>query len=171
MCETVTSYTVASIVENECLATIRNALIQNCIEMIPLDGSPCFTKDPILNPHCLGLGISLAKNKNKSLVAERAIQKLEEELLCKDPSRGSVSPITLSVAVAILNSCIRHMYRSMSAREMWTHKDQFTNSQLPLSDREVIFGQHDFKKKNAYSQTSKASQHKLPSLQFTLVTL
>ena len=63
--------------------------------------------------------------------------------------------MTLSVAIARLNSRIRS--RGLSAREMWTQRDQFSNSQIPLVDRDLIMTQHKTRVLNhPYSELSKA---------------
>ena len=58
------------------------------------------------------------KNVNKNPVAEQAIEELRHELLCQDPIGGATTPLTLSIAVAHLNSRIR--LRGLSLRKMWT---------------------------------------------------
>ena len=59
---------------------------------------------------------------------------------------GAVSPLDLSIATETLNSRIRS--RGLSAQEMWTQRDQFSNSQVPLVDQELISKQHDLRDKN-----------------------
>ena len=58
----------------------------------------------------LSLEIGRVKNCNKNPVAERAIQELEHELLSQDPVGGSVTSLTLSVAIANqkLRTCIHY---------------------------------------------------------------
>ena len=57
------------------------------------------------------LGVSVevgrVKNANKNPVTEKAVQELEEELLCQEPSGGPVNELGLAVATARLNSRIR----------------------------------------------------------------
>ena len=73
-------------------------------------------------------------------MAERAIQELENELLRYEPGGGPVSNVGLAFTVARLNSRIRAS--GLSARELWTQRSQFTQDQLPISDRDVIMQQH-----------------------------
>ena len=76
-------------------------------------------------------------------------------MLKQDPTGGPVSDITLAVATARLNARIRT--RGMSSREMLFQRDQFTNSQIPVSDMELITEQHETKLRNhKYSEKSKA---------------
>jgi hypothetical protein len=172
--ETVTSYTAACIVANEQRITVRNALIQLAIELRPLDGphavirtdpAPGFVglvEDDILHQYRLRIDVGRIKNINKNPVGEKAVRELENELVRQQPDRGSVTSLTLSVAVACLNSRIRS--RGLSAREMWSQRDQFTNTQLPIHDRDLIQDQHTQRTRNhPHSEASKAPRGKLPS--------
>lgn len=96
--ECVTSYTVSSLLPNECHDTLRDALISLCISVRPFDGplavirtdpAPCFIaldNDPVLHDHRIILEIGRVKNRNKDPVAERA--GLELELLRQEPQVG-----------------------------------------------------------------------------------
>ena len=92
--------------------------------------------DSVLHDHRIVLVIGRVKNRNKNPVAERVVQEIELELLRQDPKGGPVSPVVLFVATATLNSQIRS--RGLSAREMCTQRDQFSNIQIPLSDYDLI---------------------------------
>ena len=172
--ECVTSYTSTLLVVDEKHGTLRDGLIQLCVGLRPLDGpnavircdpAPAFralVNDQLLLQHKISLEIGRVKNQNKNPVAERAIQELEHELLRLQPEDGTVSPRTLSVATAHLNSRIRS--RSLSSREMWTQRDQFTNSQVPLTDQALIREQHLQRLVNhPHSETSKAPRGALRS--------
>ncbi|XP_048586163.1 uncharacterized protein LOC125568287 [Nematostella vectensis] len=165
--ECVTSYTTSLLLTNEQHSTLRDALIRLCVQMRPLDGpvaiirtdpAPGFQalkEDKLLQHHRLVLEIGRAKNVNKNPVAEKAVQELEREILQLDPLGGPVSEVALAVATANLNARIR--LRGLSAREMWTQRDQFSNSQLPFQDQTLIEKQHDQRNSNhAYSEKSKA---------------
>ena len=56
------------------------------------------------------------------------------------------SPVVLPVATATLNSLIRS--RGLSAREMCTQRDQFSNFQIPPSDYDLISQQKKLRKAN-----------------------
>lgn len=170
--ETVTSYTVASFIEDERHESLRNALIKLCIEMRPLDGpfatvrvdgAPGFLAlrdDSSLHKYRIALEIGRTKNVNKNPVGERAVQELENEILRIEPGGGPISTVNLAAAVASLNTRIRG--RGLSAREMWTQRDQFTLSQLPVQDLRLISEQNAQRTRNhPYSEYSKAPMRNL----------
>ncbi|XP_071089210.1 uncharacterized protein [Haliotis cracherodii] len=172
--ECITSFTCTCAIENEQKGTLREALIRLSVEMRPLDGPPAvirtdpapgfkaLVQDDLLRSQRLCIEIGRIKNKNKNPVAERAIQELELELLKIDPLGGSVTPITLAIATAQLNSRIRS--RGLSAREMWTQRDQFNNHQIPVGDRKLILDQHHQRTTNhLHSEMSKAHIPSLPT--------
>ena len=174
--ETVSSYTTACIIENEKHETLRDALARLCLELHPLDGpfavirvdpAPGFTAlkdDAQLKQLHISLEIGRIKNPNKNPVAEKAISELQNELLRQQPGGGSVSQLELATAVARLNSRLR--FAGLSAREIWTQRNQFTHDQLPISDREIILQQHENRIQNhPYSVASKHSKHKIPTSQ------
>lgn len=165
--ECVTSFTTTTLLEDERHNTLRNALIRLCIELRPLNGPPAvirtdpapgfkaLTNDELLRSYRLSIETGRIKNTNKNPVAERAVQELECELLRQDPLNGHVSPLDLSTATAILNTRIRS--RGLSSREMWFQRDQFSNSQIPLHDRELITKQIENRNLNhPHSELSKA---------------
>ena len=135
--EYVTSYTVAALVENERRETLRDAILQLCLCLCPLEGPPVVIRtdsapgfaanvnDELLSHHHITLELGRTKNVNKGPVAERAIQELEEEILRLDLLCHAVSPVILSIAVARLNARLRS--RGLSVKEMWTHRDQFSH--------------------------------------------
>ena len=111
--------------------------------------------DSVLHDHRIVLVIGRVKNRNKNPVAERVVQEIELELLRQDPKGGPVSPVVLSVATATLNSQIRS--RGLSAREMCTQRDQFSNIQISLSDYDLISQQQSLHKaSHPSSKKSKA---------------
>ncbi|KAJ8383044.1 hypothetical protein SKAU_G00038220 [Synaphobranchus kaupii] len=165
--ETVTSFTSTLLISDERHETLRDALIQLCIQMRPMDGplavvrtdpAPGFKAlvgDGFLHQHRVTLELGHAKNPNKNPVAEKAIQELTSELLRLDPLGGAVTPLTLAVATAALNSRIRS--RGLSSREMWTQRDQFSNVQVPLGDGDLVATQHRQRLANhPHSEHSKA---------------
>ena len=165
--ECVTSYTVSTLLPKEPHGTLRDAHISLCINMRPLDGplavirtdpAPWFTaldNDSVLHDHRIVLEIGRAKNRDKNLAAEIAVQELELEFVRHDPHGGPVSHVVLSVATATLNSQIRS--RGLSAGEMWRQRDQFSDIQIPVSDYGLISQQQSLRKANhPSSQKSKA---------------
>ncbi|KAK3103665.1 hypothetical protein FSP39_020858 [Pinctada imbricata] len=171
--ECVTSYTSACIIENEQHDTIRDALIPLCINLRPLDGPPAIIRtdpgpgfialvnDPLLKDCRLSLEIGRVKNKNKNPVAERAIQELRDEILRLDPTNRTVNTVSLCLALSAVNTRIRS--NGLSAREMLTHRNQFTNAQIPVCDRDIILDKHQARLKNhPFSEVSKAPKEKRP---------
>ena len=171
--ESVTAYTVTLLLTDERHQTLRDGLIQLCIQLRPMDGPPAVIRtdpapgfkalvdDKLLHQHRITLELGRAKNPNKNPVAEKAILELEGELLRQDPLGGAVTQLTLSVATASLNS--RICVQGLSSREMWTQRDQFTNDQIPLEDNNLILTQHKQRLKNhPHSEQSKAplKQHR-----------
>ena len=100
---------------------------------------------------------------NKNPLAERAIQELENEILHSNLSNLIFTPLSLSLITARLNTRIRK--RGLSALEMWTQRDQFSNHQLPIVDSEVILSQHKLRLENhPHSVRAKCPSGRLPDL-------
>ena len=178
--ESITSFTAACLIDNEQSCTLREAMVQLCLGLRPehgpmalvrTDAAPGFqglVNDDQLRQLRICIEIGRVKSPNKNPVAERAIQELEAELLRQKPCGGPVSKVTLSIAVARLNTRIRS--HGLSAREMWFQRDQFTNEQLPLSDREVIIDKHNKRLANhPHSEISKAPRGKASRLECVCV--
>jgi hypothetical protein len=155
-------------VENEQKVTLRDGLISLCVGHLPLagpeivirtDAAPGFASllnDKVLSQHSVRLEVGREKNINKNPVAERAIQELERELLRHEPRGGPVNHAMLAVATATLNSRVRD--GGLSARELWTQRDQYTGEQIPVSDRNIIMRKH----KNRHDNHSFSEQSKCP---------
>jgi hypothetical protein len=107
------------------------------------------------------------KNVNKNPVEEKAIQELEDEIIRIEPDGSSLSKVQLAIAVAKLNCGIRR--EGLSARELWTQRNQFTHEQLPISDRNVIFQQYQALLEN-HSASEKSKKSK-SSVKITLVSV
>ena len=172
--ECVTSFTSACIIEDERHVTLRNALLSLCVPLRPLDGPPAVVRtdpapgfqalvnDELLHNHRIAIEIGRIKNPNKNPVAERAVQELQQEILRLEPGQRTVDPLTLTLAVTNLNSRLRHM--GLSARELFTQRDQFTNKQLNFSDPDLILAQNVNRNKNhPHSEKSKAPTGRLLS--------
>lgn len=170
--ETISSYTVACIIENEKHDTMRDALARLCLELHPLNGpnavirvdpAPCFValrNDAVLKQLHISLEIGRVKNVNKNPVAEKAIYELRAEFLRQHPGGGFVTQLELATAIARLNSRIR--YSGLSSREVWTQRNQYTHDQIPLSDREIIIQQYRNRVQNhPHSEASKRKSQKI----------
>ena len=165
--ETVSSYTLTTLIKSEKHEDLRNGLIVLCSQLrslhdggvtVRVDPAPGFcalATDPILLSHGITLEIGRVKNPNKNPVAERAIEELGLELLNLSPEGGPVSDVTLALATANTNSRIRR--DGLSAQEVWTQRDQLTGEQLPIVDRQLILSQNYSRQQNhAPSAKSKA---------------
>ena len=117
--ETVSSYTLTTLIKSEKHEDLRNAIIVLCSQLrslhdggatVRVDPAPGFcalATDPILLSHGITLEIGRVKNPNKNPVAERAIEELGLELLNLSPEGGPVSDVILALATANTNSRIR----------------------------------------------------------------
>ena len=150
--ESISAYTLTSLIANEQRDTLRDAVLTLCAELrslgdhritIKVDPAPGFaslSNDPILHAHGIYLEIGGAKNPNKNPIAEYAIAELGREYLQINPEGGPFTSVALALATANLNSRIRAS--GLSAREIWTQRDQFTGEQLPLEDHQLILQRH-----------------------------
>ena len=165
--ETVSSYTLTSLIESEKREHLRDGLLILSVGLrslcdhgvtIRVDPAPGFSalhNDKDLLSHGIKLELGHAKNPNKNPVAERAVEELGLELLNISPEGGPISHVTLALATANLNSRIRR--DGLSACELWTQRDQLTGEQLPTVDRQVILNQHRSRLQNhPSSSVSKA---------------
>lgn len=148
MRETVSSYTLSCFIDSERHDDLRQAILflladvrhlgdgGTVIRVDPAPGFVSLTKDPLLTQYGITLDIGSPKNCNKNPVAERAIEELGLECLHMSPEGGPVSKISLAIATATMNSRIRH--GGLSAREIFTQRDQITGEQLPIVDQQLI---------------------------------
>ena len=95
--ECVTSFTPTRLLEDERHQSLWDALIRLCIELRPLAAPPAVIRtDPalwfnalanhvLLRSRRLSIEIGRVENNNKNHVDERAVQKLENELLRQNP--------------------------------------------------------------------------------------
>ena len=171
--ESVSAYTWSAFIERETRQDLRDAIIcltaglrnlGNQAIHIRIDCAPGLVPladDPVLTKQGITLDIGRVKNKNKNPVAERAIQELEREILKVAPEGGQLSCLTLALATAHLNFRVRSS--GLSAREVWTQRDQMTGEQLPFVDRTLISQQQAARQQNhPHSAQSKARKRPPP---------
>ena len=136
------SFTCASIIDDETANTLRSALLANtsiirnssCVIRIDAaTGFQALRNDLQLKQFNIELDFRYIKNKNSNCVVDKAIQELENELLKIDNIHGPVSDVQLQLALSVLNSRIRN--RGFSAREILFQRDQVTNEQIHISDQ------------------------------------
>ena len=150
--ETVSSFTLTTLIDSERSNDLRDGLLFLCSEVrclgdggihIRVDSAPglvSLVNDPTLEKHGITLEVGSVKNINKNPVAEHAIKELGLECLHLYPDGGPLSKVTLALATANMNSRVRRS--GLSARELWTQRDQLTCEQLPIQDRQVILQQN-----------------------------
>ena len=168
--ECVSAYTIAHLIPDEKSDTVRECLLKALLDLSPLDSpasvvrtdaGPCFkalVSDGLLNKHNISIDIGNVKNINKNPIAEKAIRELEEEMLRQEPGGGPVTSLQLALAVARLNTRLRNF--GLSSRELWYQRDQFTNQQLPISDRQVLSSRHNERLRNhPYSERCKTPRN------------
>ena len=164
--DTSTSFTSACIIPDEKTATLRDNLSTLFVAFHSSDGPPATIRvDPAPgfralknDPALLTLGITLeigrAKNINKNPVAEKAVAEVEEELRRQAPNGKPITQLGLSIVISRLNSHLRR--QGLSAYELWTHRDQYSNTQLAIDDINRIRTQRQQRLKNhPYGERSK----------------
>ena len=90
LCESVSSFTTATIITDETSSTLRENLITNIIPFksnnlmkVSIDDAPGFIalqNNKVLSSIGLEIETQQTKNKNKNLVIDKAIQQLENEI-------------------------------------------------------------------------------------------
>ena len=168
------AYTTSCLVPDEKSDSLRDALARLVVDgpqaVICVDPAPGFV--PLKNNHALQhFGISVevgrVKNTDKNPVAERAVLKLEEELLRQEPGGGPVTELSLAIATARLNSRLRS--QGLSSRELWTQRNQFSNEQIPINDLQHILAKQKARQANhPFSEAAKGGsrpQAPVPPLQ------
>jgi len=168
--ETVSAYTLTCFVQSEKQDDLMQGVLTLAASVRPLGDLPmiirtdnalgfqAMTHNPVLSQQNIRLELGQAKNINKNPVAERAIEELGREILHIAPDGGAVSELTLALATANLNSRIRKC--GLSARELWTQRDQVSGEQLPIKDREIILAQYYTRLQNHQSSSLSKSRGK-----------
>ena len=115
--------------DSETHTDLRNALLILSAEMkgphaeVRADSAPglaCLRRDPILKQKGVTVVPGDEKNQNKN-----PVQEIEAEILHNQPEKGPVSKVTLAIATKNTNS--RKRRDGLSARELWTQRDQSTH--------------------------------------------
>ena len=165
--EYVSSLTRTAILASEKQDDLRVAIVSLIHDITPIEGPPTIVRtdnapgfqalvnDKFLTDNRINIDLGRVKNKNRNPVAEKAIQELENEIVRVVKVPGPISPLVLSMVTSSLNSRIRT--DGLSAREIFFQRDQFTNNQIPLSDRALIMAKHNRSVNNhRYSELCKA---------------
>ena len=168
---------VTKLIPDEKRDIVHNTLLHLCMELHPPDGPNAMIKvDPApglrairgektLDRFRISIEEGCVKNPNKNPVAEKAISEIENELLKQEPRGSNISPLILS-PLARLNS--RACHSGLSAREMLTQRNQFTNDQLPITDKDLITQKHNNRRNNhpscSLSKSYMRGPHQQPQL-------
>ena len=137
------SYTTALIVDDEKADTLRSALIISTSFLranpctIRVDTSPGFLalrNDDMLNSLGIQIDFGRIKNKDSNSVIDKGIQELEIEFL-KHGASECLTHLQLQLSIDTLNSRIRN--RGFSAKEIILKRDQFTNTNIEVSDQKL----------------------------------
>lgn len=167
--ENISAFTVAKFVRNEQASTLKEELLILCGILRSKNGPEVKVKvDPASGWRSLSSGIlkkvgielvlGSEKNKNKNPIVDTAIKEIHSEIVRIDPKGGAISESTLSQAVSNLNDRIRD--GGLSAREIWTKRDQFTGQQLPLNDDKIISRKYENRLKSHQASAKYQSRGK-----------
>jgi len=135
------SFTVTNIIEDETADSLRTAILlntsfirapQSTIRIDSASGLQSPRSDTMLSDHGITLNFGYIKNKNSNCVVDKAIQKLELELLKAGHSNVPITSLQLQGAVDTLNTRIRN--RGLSAKEIVLQRDQQSYEQLDNND-------------------------------------
>jgi hypothetical protein len=122
---------------------LRIAPLDGLPEVIRTDPTPGFqsiANNNLIISYRLYIELGKTKTVNKNPVVDRAMQEVNEHILRLDACAKAISPVMLARAIASVNSvlCSSGLY----SREMLTHSDHFTKSQLLVSDRSLLSQKH-----------------------------
>lgn len=150
------SFSNATLIENEKKETLRDGIIQiitpiraqNEIE-IRTDSATGFQSlknCPMLNKLKISLECTDPSNKNSIATVDNAIKQLEKEIVKIDPHSTQINATTLALALKNLNSLIRN--RGLSSHEILFSRENISNKNLHLSDKNLAEKQKVIKSKN-----------------------
>ena len=147
MRETLSSFTLTSIVDNEQEESMRSAIIE-AVSSIRANSQTCVTvradnapglaslhNDFTLKKFNIFLEYGRIHNKNKNPVVEKAIQELGAEMLKFSSEGGPFSASELAYITNVLNSRLRH--HGLSSWEIIYQRNQFTGDQIDISDLNI----------------------------------
>ena len=171
--ENISAYTVGKFVANEKADTLKEGLLILTSQIRSKVGPPIRVRvDPasgwrseflkssgMLSKDGIELEIGFEKNKNKNPIADTAIKELHAEIVRIDSSGGAITEVTLAKALSTLNDRIRN--GALSAREVWTKRDQFTGNQLPINDERLINNKYESRQKSHKSSANYQARGKV----------
>ena len=115
-----------------------------------------FKKPAELRDLNIELELGECKNKNALALVDRKMQEIELEIKKYAPNKNVINIKILARAVSIVNEKIRH--QGLSAKEILSSRDQYTQENLNISDEEIAEEKMNTREKeNIYSAKSKAA--------------
>lgn len=164
MRETLSSFTITSIVKDEQLESMRSVIIEAVSSIranpqtrvtVRADNAPglaALHDDFTLNKFNITLDYGRIKNKNKNPVVEKAIQELGAEMLKFSSDGGPFSASELAYVTNVLNSRLRH--HGLSAWEIIYQRNQYTGEQIDISDLNIAERQLHLRSANQQYSTN-----------------
>ena len=150
MREKVTAYTIATVIKNEQVGSLKEGILMlyslfECSEEVPTtvraDAAPGFrllTRDRSLLAKNITIELGHEKNVNKNPVAEVSLSELHNILARRYPEQRGIAETELVMSVNELNSKLRD--KNLSAKELWARRCQFTGKKVNVDDKELIEG-------------------------------
>ena len=162
--EVFSSYTTGSILKDETHLELKAGLQDTTVLLrgsactIRIDNAPGFQKlknDTDLVNQNITLDFGRIKNRNKTAVADKCIQELEDELRKLDPQCSPINSHILQRALTSINKHVRN--RGLSSRELIFQRDQYTGDQLDINDHDLSVQQHNLRLSNHPSSAQSKS--------------
>ena len=120
-----------ALVSSDCALSCALCLAPpSVIRVDPAPGFASLCGDGILRQYGFAVEVGRVKNPNKNPVAEKCVAELGDELLRICPEGGTITPLSLAVATANLNTRIRNRGLSSRATNSPTHRSLFLTSKL-----------------------------------------
>ena len=171
--ECVTQFTRGVIVPDQKKDTLRQALLQLILDIMPdsgthirLDGASAFqsleieslTNDTLL--HKLGIKIVIGRtmNKNKNPIAENTVKEIQKEILRLKHSPGPITPTELMLVLKNVNSRVRQ--NSLTPKEMLYRRDILSSQPINIDDDNIISKQTERRKKSSEASNKHKSKFK-----------
>lgn len=174
MRDTLSSFTITSIVKDEKEDSLRTAIIEaasgiranpQSLVTIRADNAPglaSLKNDLTLQSFNISLDYGRIHNKNKNPVIEKAIQELGGEMLRYSSDGGPFTASDLAYVTNILNSRLRH--HGLSAWEVMYQRNQFSGEQIDIKDLQIAENQQNVRVANQ-QYSAKSKSHGNPSAQ------
>ena len=166
--DNLSSFTVATIARSErhehmqeaiitAISPFRSMALQTEVRVDTAPGLAKLTREKSLLKYGMKLDPGQAKNKDSCAKVDKAMSELRRELEVLNPVERTLTTEDLCLAVANLNSRIRHS--GLSAREIMFQRSQTTDENIHLEDKNLQESTELLRTKNLqYSAKSKSNQ-------------